>query len=38
VLSRNFENEEAKALYGTVKVHPQWVVTSGIQINKNKQA
>jgi hypothetical protein len=39
VLSRNLENEEAKARYRAVKMHPQWVVTPGKQTNKqtNKQ-
>jgi hypothetical protein len=29
VLSRNLENEEAKARYRAVKIQPQWVVTPG---------
>jgi len=28
------QNEEAKALYRTVKVKPQWIVTPGKQTNK----
>jgi hypothetical protein len=31
VLSRNLENEEAKARYRAVKMQPQWVVTPGKQ-------
>jgi len=31
VLSRNLENEEAKARYRAVKIQPQWVVTPGKQ-------
>jgi hypothetical protein len=31
VLSRNLENEEAKARYWAVKIQPQWVVTPGKQ-------
>jgi hypothetical protein len=34
VLSRNFDNEEAKARYRAVKIQPQWVVTPGKQTNK----
>jgi hypothetical protein len=33
VLSRNLENEEAKARYWAMKMHPQWVVTPGKQTN-----
>jgi hypothetical protein len=36
VWSRNLENEEAKARYRAVKIHPQWVVTPGKQTNKPK--
>jgi hypothetical protein len=28
------KNEEAKARYRAVKMHPQWVVTAGKQTNK----
>jgi hypothetical protein len=31
VLSRNLEQEEAKARYRAVKIQPQWVVTPGKQ-------
>jgi hypothetical protein len=31
VLSRNLENEAAKARYRAVKIQPQWVVTPGKQ-------
>jgi hypothetical protein len=34
VLSRNLENEEAKARCWAVKIQPQWVVTPGKQTNK----
>jgi hypothetical protein len=34
MLSRNLENEEAKARYRAVKIQPQWVVTAGKQTNK----
>jgi hypothetical protein len=30
----NLENEEAKARYRAVEIHPQWVVTLGKQTNK----
>jgi hypothetical protein len=29
------KNEEAKARYRAVKIHPQWVVTPGKQTNNN---
>jgi hypothetical protein len=39
VLSRNLENEEAKAPYRAVKIQPQWVVTPGKQtINKHDKS
>jgi hypothetical protein len=31
VISRNLENEEAKARYRAVKIKSQWVVTPGKQ-------
>jgi hypothetical protein len=35
VLSRNVEDEEAKANYWAVQLQPQWVVTPGKQTNKH---